>query len=161
MSSPDIQQAIPWCLLFADDIILVDETRTGVNAKLKSWRDTLEKKGFRLSRAKTEYMKLKFSRRSDDFVIKLGDQDISRSECFKYLGSIVQKDRDIDKDVTHRIIQAGWLKWRGASGILCDRKVPLKLKGKFHCTTIRPAVFYDSECWAVNCVHEQKWELWR
>ncbi|KAK8956527.1 hypothetical protein KSP39_PZI001305 [Platanthera zijinensis] len=57
--------------------------------------------------------------------------------------------------MTHRI-QAGWLKWRGASGILCDRKVPLKLKGKFYRTAIRPAMLYGSECWAVNCVHEQK-----
>ncbi|KAK8967016.1 hypothetical protein KSP40_PGU000305 [Platanthera guangdongensis] len=74
-----IQQAIPWCLLFVDDIILVDETREDVNAKLESWRDTLEKKSFRLSRAMTGYMELKFSsaKRTDDFVIKLGDQDIS------------------------------------------------------------------------------------
>ncbi|KAK8944698.1 hypothetical protein KSP39_PZI008342 [Platanthera zijinensis] len=151
-----IQQAIPWCLLFADDIVLVDETREGVNAKLESWRDTLGKKVFRLSRTKTEYIELKFSSaRTVDFVIELGDQDISRSECFKYLGSIVQNVGDIDKDVTHRI-QAGWLKWRGAAGLLCDRKVPLKLKGKFFRTTIRPAMLYGSECWAVNCVHVQK-----
>ncbi|KAK8957380.1 hypothetical protein KSP39_PZI000617 [Platanthera zijinensis] len=70
-----IQQTIPWCLLFADDIALVDEMREGVNTKLESWRHTLEKNVFRLSRAKTEYMELKFSstRRTDDFVIKLGD----------------------------------------------------------------------------------------
>ncbi|KAK8942392.1 hypothetical protein KSP39_PZI009234 [Platanthera zijinensis] len=106
-----IQQTIPWCLFFADDIVLVVETREGVNAKLEFWRDTLEKKGFRLSNEKTGYMNLKFSstRRTDDFVIKLGDQDISRSECFKYLGLVVQKDGGIDKDVTQRI-QAGWLK---------------------------------------------------
>ncbi|KAK8918586.1 hypothetical protein KSP39_PZI021502 [Platanthera zijinensis] len=103
-----IQQEITWCILFADVIVLVDETCEDVNAKLESWRDTLEKKCFRLSRAKTKYMKLKFSsmRTTDVFVIKLSDQDISRSECFKYLGSIVQKDGGIDKDVTHRI-QAG------------------------------------------------------
>jgi len=29
------QEEIPWCILFADDIVLVDETRAGVNAKLE------------------------------------------------------------------------------------------------------------------------------
>ena len=40
-------------MLFADDIVLVDETRAGVNAKLELWRQTLESRGFKLSRAKT------------------------------------------------------------------------------------------------------------
>jgi len=55
-----IQDEIPWCMLFADDIVLVDEMRAGVNAKLELWRQTLESRGFRLSRAKTEYIKCKF-----------------------------------------------------------------------------------------------------
>ena len=49
-------------MLFADDIILVDETRAGVNAKLELWRQTLESRGFRLSRTKTKYMECKFSK---------------------------------------------------------------------------------------------------
>jgi hypothetical protein len=57
----DIQGDIPWCMLFADDVVLVDESRTGVDQKLKLWRRTLEAKCFRLSRSKTEYMKCDFS----------------------------------------------------------------------------------------------------
>ena len=53
---------------------------------------------------------------------------------------------DIDEDVRHRI-SAGWLKWRQASGILCDKRVPQKLKGKFYRTAIRPAMLYGAECW--------------
>jgi hypothetical protein len=53
----DKQGSIPWCMLFADDVVLVDESRSGVDQKLELWRLTLEAKKIRLSRSKTEYMK--------------------------------------------------------------------------------------------------------
>ena len=55
-----IQGDIPWCMLFTDDVVLVDESQVEVNRKLELWRQTLESKGFRLSRTKTEYMRCNF-----------------------------------------------------------------------------------------------------
>ena len=52
---------MPWCVVFADDVVLVDESRLGVNRTLELWRQTSESKGFRLSRTKTEYMTCDFS----------------------------------------------------------------------------------------------------
>ena len=43
-----IQEEVPKCKLFADDIVLANETRSEVNAKLEIWQDALEVKGFRL-----------------------------------------------------------------------------------------------------------------
>jgi hypothetical protein len=53
--------ALSPCMLFADDVVLVDESRAGVNMKLELGRHTLESRGFRLSRTKTEYMMCDFS----------------------------------------------------------------------------------------------------
>ncbi|XP_049367345.1 uncharacterized protein LOC125832240 [Solanum verrucosum] len=61
-----IQEEVPWCMLFADDIVLIDETRDRVNARLEVWRQTLESKGFKLSRTKTEYLGCKFSDALDE-----------------------------------------------------------------------------------------------
>ena len=43
-----IQTETPWCMLFADDIVLVDETKKGVNTKFELWRNNLESKRFKL-----------------------------------------------------------------------------------------------------------------
>ncbi|KAM2426052.1 hypothetical protein ACFXTH_000310 [Malus domestica] len=45
------------------------------------------------------------------------------------------------------------MRWKSASGVLCDRRRPLKLKGKFYKTAIRPAMLYGIECWAVKHQH--------
>jgi hypothetical protein len=50
---------------------LVDESRTGVDQKLEMWRRTLEAKGFRLSRYKTEYMKCNFSATTQEGDVRL------------------------------------------------------------------------------------------
>ncbi|XP_060210151.1 uncharacterized protein LOC132637024 [Lycium barbarum] len=154
-----IQGEVPWCMLFADDIV-IDESRSGVNAKLEVWRQTLESKGFKLSRTKTEYLECKFSDivQEADVEVKLGTQVIQKKDSFKYLGSIIQGNGEIDDDVTHRI-GAGWMKWRLASGVLCDKKVPPKLKGKFYKVVVRPTMFYGAKCWPVNKSHVQKMKV--
>jgi len=38
----------------------------------------------------------------------------------------------------------------------CDAKVPLKLKGKFNWTAVRPTVLCVTECWVLKNQHENK-----
>jgi hypothetical protein len=78
--------------------------------------------------------------------VSLEGQVVPKKYTLCYLGSMLQKDGNIDVDVCYRI-KAGWMKWRQASSILCDKRVPQKLKGKFYRTAIRPAMLYGAECW--------------
>ena len=41
-------------------------------------------------------------------------------------------------------------------GFLCDRRIPLKLKGKFYTTVIRPALTYGTQCWTMNESYKNK-----
>ena len=36
------------------------------------------------------------------------------------------------------------MKWREGKGVLCDKRVPLKVKGKFYATVVRPSMTYTS-----------------
>ncbi|XP_070004287.1 uncharacterized protein [Nicotiana sylvestris] len=125
----EAMREVPWCMLFADDIVLIDETRRGVNKRLEVWRHALESKGFRLSRTKTEYLECKFGAELTEagVEVRLDSQVIPKRGSFKYLGSVIQGTEDIDEDVIH-CIRVGWMKWRLATGVLCDKKVP-PLKG--------------------------------
>ena len=143
-------------MLFADDIVLIDETRRGLNEKLEKWRNSLESKGFRLSRSKTEYLKCGFSGAEiDGGEVIMGGVVVPQVEKFKYLGSIIEENGDIEEDVSHRI-RAGWQKWRKTSGVLCDKKIPFRLKGRVYRMVVRLALLYGAECWPIKKTQVQR-----
>ncbi|PHT99370.1 Beta-galactosidase 16 [Capsicum chinense] len=65
----------------------------------------------------------------------------------------------IENSTTDLFPGAGWMKWKLASGVLCDKKVPPKLKGKFYRVVVRPAMLYGAECWPVKNSHIQKMKV--
>ncbi|GJZ35694.1 ataxia telangiectasia mutated family protein [Tanacetum coccineum] len=134
----------------------------GLNERLEQWRKALEDNGLQVSREKTEYLRCNFSRnendRNEEEEIRIGEHILEPKESFRYLGSVIHKSGRIEDDVTHRI-QVGWLKWRAATRILYDKKVPLKLKGKFYRVAIQPAMLYGSECWSLTKVQANRMEV--
>jgi hypothetical protein len=77
-------------MLFADDVVLIDESRTGVDQKLELWRQTLEVRGFRLSRSKMEYMKCDFSATTqEEGDVRLDGQVVPKKDTLHYLGSML------------------------------------------------------------------------
>ncbi|KAK9070519.1 hypothetical protein SSX86_010921 [Deinandra increscens subsp. villosa] len=147
-------------MLFADDIVLVAESKRTLNERLEEWRVALESKGLRISRSKTEYLHCDFSGATniEDVRIMIEGQAVPLVTKFKYLGSFMQSDGDIDSDVAHRI-RVGWCRWRAATGILCDRRFPVKLKGKFYKVVVRSAMLYGSESWAIKKTQVRKLEV--
>jgi hypothetical protein len=98
-------------------------------------------------------MKFDFSATTqEDGHVRLDGQLVHKKDTFHYLGSVLQKNEDIDEDVSHRI-KADWLKWRQASDVLCDLRVSLKLKDKFYRTVIRPVMLYITEYWPTKMQH--------
>ncbi|XP_070047160.1 uncharacterized protein [Nicotiana tomentosiformis] len=86
---------VPWCMLFANDIVLIDESQVGVNERLEVWRQALESKGFKMIRTKTEYLECKFSAESGEVGVdmRLDSQVIQSRGNFKYLGLVIQGGR--------------------------------------------------------------------
>jgi len=65
----------------------------------------LEAKGFRLNKSKTEYLHCKFSAEEGGVAreVTIEGAIILRVERFRYLGSIIQENEEIDEDINHRM----------------------------------------------------------
>ncbi len=81
----------------------------------------------KISRKKTEYLRFLDGR---DEEVRLQGEIIKRVDRFKYLGSTVAEDGNLDAEIAHRI-QCGWRNWKKyVSGVLCDQRISVKVKGK-------------------------------
>ena len=152
----EVKDEVPWSVLFADDIVLVATSKEEAEMKLELWRRALEERGLKISRAKTEYMWMNGVDQSE--TISLQAAGVKRVKSFKYLGSCIADSGDMDAEVSHRI-QAAWNNWRKTSGVLCDRRFNVKLKGKVYKSVVRPAMLYSCETWPMKRAQERRMEV--
>ena len=74
---------------------------------------------------------------------------MAKVEDFKYLGSTVRSNGECGREVKKRV-QAGWNLWRRMSGVICDRRVPVRVRGKVYKVAVRPAMLYGLETVALT-----------
>ena len=126
----DIREEAPWTMMFADDIVICSESYEWLEQKLESWKYALERRGMKVNRRKTEYMCV--NERQVKGTVKM-QEEVAKVEDFKYLGSTVQSNGESGREVKKRV-QAGWNGWKRMSGVICDRRVSARVKGKVRCT---------------------------
>ena len=93
-----------WTMLFADDIVICEETRKEVERRLECCRYAWERRGMKVSRSKTKYLCINGG--NDDKTVKMEDTKGPRVKEFKYLGSTVQESGSCKREVKRRV-QAG------------------------------------------------------
>ena len=147
-------------MLYADDIVLCGTISEVVEKKLEEWRRAMEDIGLKINRKKTVYLRFNVDRDLDDgnSDVNIQGDNLERVNTFKYLGATLAENGDLDAEMTHRI-QSGWKNWKRISGILCDRRISLRVKWKVYKTVVRPAMMYGAETWAVKKAQENKLDV--
>uniref|UniRef100_A0A914US57 Reverse transcriptase domain-containing protein n=1 Tax=Plectus sambesii TaxID=2011161 RepID=A0A914US57_9BILA len=149
------QRPAPWTLLYADDVMIAHEKREDLQRDVQLWKDTLAAIGLRLNVNKTEYLEIGEQKTGS---IKVDGQDLPKSTYFKYLGSTLQHDGLIKKEVETRIA-AMWSRWRCSTGVMCDRRVKEEQKGRLYKAAIRPAALYGCETWPTSAATERRFAV--
>ena len=110
----------------------------------------------KVSRSKIEYLCINGG--NDDETVKMEDAKVPRVKGFKYLGSTVQESDGCEKEIKKRV-QAGWNGWRRVLGVICDRRLPARVKGKVYSSVVRPAMVYGLETVAVTKKQVEEMEV--
>ena len=136
-----------WTMLFADDIVICEETKEKLERRLECWRYALERRGMKVSRSKTKYLCVNGG--NDNETVKMEGIKVPRVKEFKYLGSTVRESCDCEREVKRRV-QAGWNGWRKVLDIICDRRLRTGVKRKVFSLVVTPAMVYGLETVAVT-----------
>ena len=79
----------PWCMLFADGIVLCSTRIDHVERELEEWRIAMEERVLNISRKKTEYLGCNEHQNAD---IHLQGETVKRLKTFTYLVSTFAED---------------------------------------------------------------------
>ena len=129
-----IQRYPPRTIIFADDLVICEESR--LEQQLERWREVLEENGLRISRKKTELRPAG----SSEEVCLAGVPINAPSHSSTWDQHYIEATGGCGADVDNRV-RSAWNSWRGLSGVICDKKVPVKLNNKLYKTVIRPTLY--------------------
>ena len=115
-------------MLFADDVVLYAREKDMQELELELWREALEKRGMKVSRARTECMRLNGTPLKS---VKMQSAQLPQVTEFSYIGSTLHCHGDMSTEINKRT-QCGWNNWRKMSGILSDKRVLPNVKGNIH-----------------------------
>ena len=75
-------------------------------------------------------------------------------DCFCYLGDVIQRDGGCGRAVRERV-RKGWGKFRELGGVLCNKRIDLKMRGAVYRACVRTVMMYGAESWPVKKEDEE------
>ena len=102
----------------------------------------MEERGLMICRKKTEYLGRNEHHETE---VNLQGDIVIRVNTFTYMGSTLAEDGELNGEATRRV-QGECENWKIMSGVLCDRRMDVKIKGKVRTyRTVRPALIWGQK----------------
>jgi len=135
--SREFRVALPWDLLYADDLVVIAETEEDLIKRLNEWKDFMENRGMRVKMNRTKIM------------ITGVDANLMLVDKFCYLGDMLSVDGDADAAVETRI-RIRWNKFRQLVPLLTNKDISLTVRGRLYSSCVRCSMLHGSETWPVR-----------
>ena len=135
-------------LLFADDLVLLSSTESGLQRALNSFAHACNTAGMKISTAKTEVLHL--SRNPDQCVLQVNGATLKQVEKFKYLGVAFTSDGRQDEELDTRIGKASAVMRALHYSVVMKRELSKKAKVSIFKAVFVPILTYGHESWVMT-----------
>ena len=129
---------------YADDIAIFCNNANSLQCLLHSYNALAQKMGLRINTKKTETMS---TQEQADFYVN--GEKLTKVEHFKYLGSYVSNDCNLDKEITVRIQAGSCAMGRLRDRVFNCRELTTETKLKVYNQCVIPVMVYGSETWTL------------
>jgi hypothetical protein len=135
---------------YADDIVLVTRNTPTLKELLSALETEGKKMGLRINEEKTKYMKMSSTRaRSYLQNLIIGDFNFEGVDSFIYLGSVVDNENKMWKDIHCKIMTANRV-YSAHVELFGSKLWSRNTKLKIYKALIRPILSYGSEAWTMT-----------
>ena len=135
-------------LLFADDLVLLFSTESGLQRALNSFADACNTAGMKISTTKTVVLHL--SRNLDQCVLPVNGATLRQVEKFKYLGVAFTSDGRQDEELDTRIGKASAVMRALHDSVVMKRELSKKAKLSVFKAVLVPLLTYGHESWVLT-----------
>ena len=134
--------------LFADDLVLLSSSESGLQRALNSFADACDTAAIKISTAKTEVLHL--LKNPDQRVLQANGATLKQIEKFKYLGVAFTSDGRQDEELDTRIGKAKAVMRALRYSVIMRRELSEKAKLSIFKTAFAPILTYGHESWIMT-----------
>ena len=135
-------------LLFADDLVLLSSTESGLQRALHSFADACNTAGMKISTAKTEVLRL--SRNPHQCVLQANGVTLKQVEKFKYLGVAFTSNGRQDEELDTQIGKASEVMRALHYSVVTKRELSKKAKLSIFKAVFVPILTCNHESWVMS-----------
>jgi len=135
-------------LLFADDMVMMAETREALQHNVESMNAALTRWGLKVNWKKSKVMRV--ARKGEECQVMIGDEQLEQVDTMKYLGVMISGDGSMEREVEARIGCTSRIIGGMSQAILRRRELSKQTKLKVVNAMVMPVLMYGCEAWALR-----------
>ena len=142
-------------LQYADDCAMVADSPESLQVALSHTSEFYAKLGLKINIGKTELIQYSPTPCQNPATLQIDDTPLKNVDSFKYLGSYIAANCQLDDEINYRIQQASRAYGRLRKRVFSNKNITLSTKVMVYNAVVISSLLYGSETWALYSHHSR------